>query len=910
MPTRTEHITNPDGTVTTRKTSGANVKHEADWGDGPHPDEKPHTGSSALDRKWEKAEEARKQRLLGRDGGPKEGDIRSANDEALVKATERRRRMRVLRGDPEGTSTQEGERRADWLLTEAKKKDELKAWVGGATDERPDLWAEDYRSEDRQRITYERSAEAGGEDWEKWSGDFKGFTGSDPTGTWADDRQTITTAEEGYEKDQERYRTEFRELTGQDSAGDPDKDQMLINFYTRRNLGLPKSADPVTEAEREAALAEIAKKQERYRTEFRAYTGQDSTGDPDQDQLIINFYERRNLGLLKSTDPVTEAEREELQAKRDQKRTEYQRQFLVYTGQPSTGNPVQDSEIINAERRKTAGQLPALEYRDDERDRQASRRAFLQGAAENGLRITGADFNDPKALQQKVDTFIEGKRLYADQVEAAERRELQAWAAEQGLRLTDADFEDPAALRSKIEVFVAGKQANADLVRRAEDRTKAQDLATRVALSQSGVTSVPGPPDGQGFGVMAGQWVMGAGGVVRPVTGPDGLLVSPQRGLVPTQPNVLQRTGDPASVVTGAGLDAFAEQHPYINIDGGWWPTKKIIEANVRPATDARGRSAGKGEHQYYNSDRVAEILNQLTLQGRASTTHETPLVEGKARDPQPAPGAPIPQVEAHDPPESGFTGAMLGVWASQPEVQTAEVAALDTIAGASSAVHLVRVDLESRSPEGPGDALILPGERATAWEVAGLGIDLAGEALPLGLIARGGVRGVTTAARTFGPRQITIPFTNKAIQGPGGFVSQATPDVPVPRLLLSKDDPAAEAISSQVFKDIGTTGRAEGLYGHTEFSYTPTPFGEVMHTANPGEALHFSSTGHSDLVAPGPPAKEKPKLGPAEQYFFVQEGDVTSRLMPGSAFNRTGGNPLASTSIPAGTPRRWALSS
>ena len=900
MPTRTKRITNPDGTVTVHKISDEDtkpedvkpedVKPEAAWGDGQHPDKKPHTGSSALDRKWEKAERDRKRRLLGHDGGPKEGDIRSANDESLAKAAERRRRMRILRGDPVGTSSQEGTRRADWLLTESKNKDDLKAWVGGATGERPDLWGEKYRPEDRQRINYERSAEAGGEDWEKWSGDFKGFTGSDPTGTWADDRQTITAAEESYEKDEERYRTDFRELTGQDSTGEPDQDQMLINFYERRNLGLPKSTDPVTEAERETALVEIAKKQERYRTEFRAYTGQDSTGDPDQDQLIINFYERRSLGLPKSTGPITEAEREELQAKRDHKRTEYERQFLVYTGQPSTGDPERDAEIINAERRKTAGQLPALEYRDDERDRQAGRRAFLQWAAENGLRITGADFNDPKALQQKVDTFIEGKRLYADQVEAAERRELQAWAAGQGLHLTDADFEDPAALRSKIEVFVAGKQANADLVRRAEDRTKAQDLATRVALSQSGVTSVPGPPDGQGFGVMAGQWVMGAGGVVRPVTGPDGLLVSPQRGWVPTQPNVLQRTGDPASVVTGAGLDAFAEQHPYINIDGGWWPTKKIIEANVRPATDARGRSAGKGEHQYYNSDRVAEILNRLTLQGRASTTHETPLVEGKARDPQPAPGAPIPQVEAHDPPESGFTGAMLGVWASQPEVQTAEVAALDTIAGASSAVHLVRVDLESRSPEGPGDALILPGERATAWEVAGLGIEIAAEGLPVVAIARAGAGVVRTGARTFGPRQITIPFTDKVIRGPGGFVNQATPDVPVPRLLLSKDDPAAEAISGEVFKEIGATGRVEGLYGNTEFSYTPTPFGEVMHAANPDSVLHLSSTGHSDLVALGPPAKAKPDKGPAEQYFFVQEGDVTSRFMPGSAFNRTGG--------------------
>ena len=748
MANKIERIKNPDGTTTVKLTRYKKLSDDP--------------SSSAYKDKKERESRDRRRRLMGHDGGPKEGDIRSAEDAETAKKTERRRRMRVLRGDPQGTRTAAGTRRAQRLLTESKDKDELKAWVAGADDERPDLWGGDYRA--------------------------------------------------GYRENQREYREAFRAFTGQDPSGDPDKDQNVINFYERRNLGLPTGTSPVTPEEREAALIPPRRADAPFADDAPAF----SPGGVVANRGEIEAWARDNgLRLTDADFQDSEALQEKL-------------------------------DVFQAGQRLYRGQAKA-----------ADRRRLEEWAKDNGLHLTDADFEDPVALKHKVDTLVEGKRLYADQVEAAERRELQAWAAGQGLHLTDPDFEDPAALRSKIEVFVAGKQAYADLVRKAEGRTEAQDLAARVALSQSGVTSIPG---------------------------------TPARGWVATQPNVLQRTGDPASVVIGAGLDAFAEQHPYINIDGGWWPTKKIIEANVRPATDARGRSAGGGEHQYYNSDRVAETLNRLTLQGRASTTHETPLVEGKARDPQPAPGAPIPQVEAHDPPESGFTGAMLGVWASQPEVQTAEVEALDTIAGASSAVHLVRVDLESRSPEGPGDALILPGERATALEVAGLGIDLAGEALPLGLIARGGARGVTTVARTFGPRQITIPFTDKVIPGPGGFVSQATPDVSVPRLLLAKDDPAAEAISGEVFKEIGATGRVEGLYGNTEFSYTPTPFGEVMHTANPDRVLHLTSTGRSDLVAPGPIAMDKPALGPAEQYFFVQEGDVTSRFMPGSAFNRTGG--------------------
>ena len=705
---RTERITNPDGTVTTKKTSGINVKHEADWGDGPHPDEKPHTGSSALDRKWENAEEKRKRRLSGRDGGPEEGDIRSANDEAIAKATERRRRMRILRGDPEGTSSQKGTRRADWLLTESEKKDDLKAWVDGATNERPDLWGENYRSEDRQRITNERSAEAGGEDWEKWSGDFKGFTGSDPTGKWADDRQTITAAEEGYEKDEEQYRTDYRELTGQDSTGEPDRDQMLINFYTRRNLGLAKSTDPITAEQREAALAEIAKKQEQYRTEFRVFTGQDSTGDPDKDQLIINFYERRNLGLPKSTDPITEAERESL------------------PNAPQIGDgPVDEgAPTISA----TPGGAVA------------NRGEIEEWARNEGLRLGDADFQDVAALQEKIRVFDAGQDICRDrvqQVQAADRRRLEEWAKDNGLHLTDADFEDPIALKRKIDKFTAGKQGYADLVEAAKKKAQAQDLAARVALSQSGIVPVPssaGPEgfDPTGFGPDGG-WVLGVGGPRR--NDVEGFDTGQPGGWVPGPPNVLQRTNDPLASVTGAGLDAFAEQYPVINIDGNLQSTRELLERN-RVTTETGPSQGGprRDDHTGFHADRLAAYLNKLALEGRASTTGGTPFIPLEAQRPV-TPGVydaagnlrPLSQGDYRTggvfTTEDGFTGTAQQIRRHADEQLTSRDR-LVLAAEGSRILTLPAKDIGARTESSPGGQLYLSGEGVSGGDLAWAGVE------------------------------------------------------------------------------------------------------------------------------------------------------------------------------------------
>ena len=136
MATKIERIENPDGTVTLK---GTRYKRASD-----------DPSSSAYRRKKKREEKRRRRRLMGHDGGPKPGDVRNAQDAATAKRTERRRRMRLLAGDPEGTSTAEGERRAQRLLNESPDKDKFKAWVEGASDERPDLRDEEYRSDDAE----------------------------------------------------------------------------------------------------------------------------------------------------------------------------------------------------------------------------------------------------------------------------------------------------------------------------------------------------------------------------------------------------------------------------------------------------------------------------------------------------------------------------------------------------------------------------------------------------------------------------------------------------------------------------------------------------------------------------------------------------------------------------------------
>ena len=727
MPTRTVRTTNPDGTVTVRKTTGRNVKGDDDSGpDERHPTERP-IGDSALQRKWDRSEKDRKRRLLGHDGGPKEGDVRSSNDESLAKAAERRRR-RVLRGDPAGTSSQEGTRRAEWLLTESENKDELKAWLDGATDDRPDLWDEDYRSEDRERINYERSAEAGGEDWEKWSGDFKGFTGSDPTGTWADDRQTISAAEEAYEEDQQRYQTDLRELTGQDSTGDPDQDQLIINFYERRNLGLPKSTEPITAEQRKAALAEIAKKQERYRTEFRAFTGQDSTGDPDQDQLIINFYERRNLGLPKSTDPITEAERESLPSSPQ-----------IGDGPVDKGAPT-----ISA----TPGGVVT------------NRGEIEEWARNEGLRLGDADFQDAAALQEKMRVFDAGQDIYHDrvqQVRAADRRRLEEWAKDNGLHLTDADFEDPLALQRKIDKFTAGKQGYADLVEAAKKKAQAQDLAARVALSQSGIVPVPssaGPAgfDPAGFGPDGG-WVLGVGGPRR--NDVEGFDTGQPGGWVPGSPNVLQRTNDPLASVTGAGLDAFAEQYPVINIDGNPQPTRELLELN-RVTTETGPRQGGprRDDHTGFQAGQLAAYLNKLALEGRASTTGETPFIPLDAQrrtTPRVYNAAgnlrPLSQGDYRGAgvftTEDGFTGTAHQIRRRADEQLTSRDRLV--LAGEVSRIlTLPAKDIGARTESSPGGQLYLSGEGVSGGDLAWAGVEAGAVYAPQ--LAVGAVRGAPQA--------------------------------------------------------------------------------------------------------------------------------------------------------------------
>ena len=214
----------------------------------------------------------------------------------------------------------------------------------------------------------------------------------------------------------------------------------------------------------------------------------------------------------------------------------------------------------------------------------------------------------------------------------------------------------------------------------------------------------------------------------------------------------------------------------------------------------------------------------------------------------------------------------------------------LDFIPGASS----IMAGVKAQSFQSPGGRIITPGEQSLLRREAAFSVfDLA--PVPIGATVRAG----RAALRVATPREIGLPFTNKALAGPGGFVSQATPDVTVPRLILGKNDPAAEVISGEAFDSIARTGQFQGQYGLTEITYNPTRFSEAMRAANPGgNRLFFTSTPRSDLVAPGPIAMDKPDLGPAEQYFFVEQGDVTSRFMGGSAFGGGGSGAPAAPGI------------
>ena len=203
-------------------------------------------------------------------------------------------------------------------------------------------------------------------------------------------------------------------------------------------------------------------------------------------------------------------------------------------------------------------------------------------------------------------------------------------------------------------------------------------------------------------------------------------------------------------------------------------------------------------------------------------------------------------------------------------------------------AVGVIRAGAESQRFQSVGGGLVLPSEqRRIQTEAALTALDVL--PVPAGAALRGVGAGFRNVGRTVLPRTQRVPGTDQVVGGLGGFVEKATPDVSVPRLVLARNDPNAEAISGDIFERIRRGEPVNQVYGTTEISYRPTRFSQAMQAANPDQGLLFSASPRSDLVAPGPIAMDKPGLGAAEQYFFVEQGDVTSRFMGHSAFGKAG---------------------
>ena len=301
----------------------------------------------------------------------------------------------------------------------------------------------------------------------------------------------------------------------------------------------------------------------------------------------------------------------------------------------------------------------------------------------------------------------------------------------------------------------------------------------------------------------------------------------------------------PPSPSTDAPLTR-ADLGETFSIDGTTYNTESWL-AEVRRVTNNRLGPAATAAEQERRETAALSDLNKLRDAGRFSNTGEaTPYLPEYSRS------------------KGGLTP-------------------LDFVPGASSLL----AGAKAQGFQSPGGPIITAGEQSQLRrEAVFAAADLA--PLPVSPV----VKGFRTALRIGTPSQISVPFTSKVIRGPGGFISQATPDVTVPKLVIA-NNAQAEAISGEAFDSIARTGQFQGQYGLTEISYTPTRFAEAMRAANPrDDRLLFSSTPRSDLVAPGPIAIDKPDLGAAEQYFFAEQGDVTSRFMGGSAFGGGGGAP------------------
>ena len=234
---------------------------------------------------------------------------------------------------------------------------------------------------------------------EAYAEQFEAYTGVKPTGDPTVDAARLKEADERYAEELETYKTGFREYTGQDSTGDYVRDQAIWEAEsTRRNgaavttlasdeayaeqfeayTGVKPTGDPTVDAARlKEADERYAEELETYKTGFREYTGQDSTGDYVRDQAIWEAESTRRNGAAVTTLASDEAYAEQFEAytgvkptgdptvdaarlkEADERYAEeletYKTGFREYTGQDSTGDYVRDQAIWQAESTRRTG---------------------------------------------------------------------------------------------------------------------------------------------------------------------------------------------------------------------------------------------------------------------------------------------------------------------------------------------------------------------------------------------------------------------------------------------------------------------------------------------------------------------------------------------------------------------------
>ena len=228
---------------------------------------------------------------------------------------------------------------------------------------------------------------------EAYAEQFEAYTGVKPTGDPTVDAARLKEADERYAEELETYKTGFREYTGQDSTGDYVRDQAIWEAESTRRNG--------------AAVTTLAG-DEAYAEQFEAYTGVKPTGDPTVDAARLKEADERYA--------------EELET--------YKTGFREYTGQDSTGDYVRDQAIWEAESTRRNGAAVTTLAGDE---------AYAeQFEAYTGVKPTGDPTVDAARLKEaderyaeELETYKTGFREYTGQDSTGDYvRDQAIWEAE------------------------------------------------------------------------------------------------------------------------------------------------------------------------------------------------------------------------------------------------------------------------------------------------------------------------------------------------------------------------------------------------------------------------------------------------------------------------------------------------